>query len=198
MLRLPFQTALLLAPLAYALHHIEEHIIFHFRDWRLRYFPDNNQLSTETVLAILMAISLVYLLLHAIRQTRTSAAMAVLFLMSSQVHNAIYHIGGTLMFRDFSPGLITAILLYVPINLIIVRAAIQDGWLKLHQVALLFLGGGLLFWGFEFLGPPPLLATTVATWVLILASGQNRLAREQRLATGQEPDREVTVTKPHV
>lgn len=40
-----FSTALLLAPLAYTLHHFEEHILFNFREWRLLYFPDSNALS---------------------------------------------------------------------------------------------------------------------------------------------------------
>lgn len=176
--RLKFQTALLLAPLAYALHHIEEHIVFNFREWRLKYFPDNNHLSTEAVLAILMAITMVYLLLHAIRQTRTSAAMAVLFLMATQVHNALYHLGGTLLFRDFSPGLVTAIVLYAPINVLVVRAALQDGWINMRQAALLFIGGGVLFWSFEFLGPPVLLLTTGATWLAIIVSGRNSSAQE--------------------
>lgn len=179
--RLQFQTALLLAPLGYALHHIEEHIIFNFREWRLKYFPDNNHLSTETVLAILMAITIVYLLLHALRQTRTSAAMAVLFLMATQVHNALYHLGGTLLFMDFSPGLITAILLYAPVNVLIVRSALQDGWIDLRQVALLFMGGGLLFWSFEFLGPPVLLLTTGGTWLAIIVSGSKGSARARAL-----------------
>jgi len=50
--RISFQTALLFAPLAYAFHHIEEHIFFNFRVWRLKYFPDNNHLTTETVFCI--------------------------------------------------------------------------------------------------------------------------------------------------
>jgi len=168
--RLPFQTALLLAPLAYAIHHAEEHLLFNFREWRLRYFPDNNAMSTEGVLAVLTGITLVYLLLHATLRTRVTAGIAILFLMATQVHNALFHLGGTLAFQDFSPGLITALLLYVPVNLLIARSALQEGLVTKAQLALLFVGGGALFWAFEFVGPPVLLFATVTTWLWAVGS----------------------------
>jgi hypothetical protein len=164
MSRLPFQTALLLAPLAYAIHHAEEHMLFNFREWRLRYFPDSNALSTEAIFVIITGITLVYILLFATLRTRVAAWGVVLFLMASQVHNVIFHIGGTMAFWDFSPGLITAILLYVPANLLILRAALADDLVTPRQVLALFVGGGLLFWGFEAFGPPVMFAAVMTSW----------------------------------
>ncbi|TFF89898.1 MAG: hypothetical protein EU548_05755 [Promethearchaeota archaeon] len=60
--KIDFKISLLLAPLAYAIHHIEEPIIFNFRAWRLIYFPDNNPLPT--VLSIIMAVTLFYIIYH--------------------------------------------------------------------------------------------------------------------------------------
>jgi hypothetical protein len=170
MLRLPLQTALLLAPLAYAIHHAEEHMLFNFREWRLRYFPDSNALSTEAVFVILTAITLVYILLFTTLRTKLAAWGVLLFLMASQVHNAIFHLGGTLVFQDFSPGLITAVLLYVPVNTLILRAALQDALATPRQLGGLFGVGGILFWAFEFFGPAVLLLTVLATWVWTLLS----------------------------
>jgi len=62
----------------------------------------------------------------------------------------------------------------------------------------MFLGLGLLFWRFEFRTPPILLVVTMATCLVIITSGRNRLAQEQKLATGQEPDLAGAVTKPPV
>jgi hypothetical protein len=170
--RLPFSSALLLAPLAYAIHHAEEHLVFNFRAWRLKYFPDTNALSTEAVLVILTAVGLVYVLLHATIRTRVSAWVALLFLMATQVHNAFFHIGGTLVFSDFSPGLITAIALYLPVNALIVRVALAEGLVTPRQLGALFVGGGALFWAFEYAGPAILLAAVPVTWVWALASGR--------------------------
>lgn len=172
MFRLPFNTALLLAPLAYALHHGEEHLAFNFRAWRLRYFPDNNALSTEAVLVVLISVGLIYLLLHATVRSRISAAMSIVFLMATQVHNALFHLGGTLWFADFSPGLITAMALYLPVNWLIARAALAEGLVTTVQLGWLFAAGGALFWAFEMLGPAVLLVATLITWAWTLISAR--------------------------
>lgn len=176
--RLPFSTALLLAPLVYAIHHAEEHLFLNFRAWRLKYFPDNNALSTEAVLAILVSVGLVYLLLHASLRTKVSAWVVLIFLMATQVHNAIYHLGATIAFRDFSPGLITAMLLYVPTNGLIARAALKEEWVSPRQLGAIFVAGGILFWAFEFVGPPVLLVSTLATWFWALISGRASATKE--------------------
>lgn len=170
MSRLPFSTALLLAPLAYAIHHAEEHLFLNFRAWRLKYFPDNNALSTEAILAILVSVGLVYLLLHATVRTRVSAWMALTFLMATQVHNAIFHLGATVVFQDFSPGLITAMVLYLPANWLIAHAALKEDWVTPRQLGVIFVAGGILFWAFEFVGPPVLLVATLATWIWAVSS----------------------------
>lgn len=68
-----------------------------------------NPLPTEAVLAILMGVTMVFLLLHATVRTRTSAWAAITFLMATQVHNTIYHLGGSVLFSDISLGLIMAL-----------------------------------------------------------------------------------------
>jgi len=35
-----FKNLIILGPLIYAIHHYEEHVIFNFREWRLRYFHE--------------------------------------------------------------------------------------------------------------------------------------------------------------
>ncbi len=178
MSRLPFSTALLLAPLVYAIHHAEAHLFLNFRAWRLKYFPDNNALSTEAILAILVSFGLVYIILHASVRTKVSAWMALTFLMATQVHNAIFHLGATIAFRDFSPGLITAILLYLPVNLLIARSALQEQWVSSRQLGVIFIAGGILFWAFGFVGPPVLLVATLATWIWALNSGRTSATKE--------------------
>lgn len=170
MKRLSFEQSLILAPLAYAIHHSEEHILLNFREWRLQYFPDNNGLSTEGVFAVLTGIMLVYIFLHGVLKTRVSAWMVLLFLMATQVHNIIFHLGGTIVFSDFSPGLITAIALYAPVNFLIVRAALNEALVTKPYLFALFVGGGALFWAFEFFGPIVLLVATAASWVWAVSS----------------------------
>ena len=104
-----FKNLILLAPLAYLDHHFEEHIVFSFREWRLKYFLDNNSLSTEEVLIRLTALLLIIIIVHIVKNNRGSAHVVMFFLMTTQVVNALFHIFFSLYFFDFSPGTITAI-----------------------------------------------------------------------------------------
>jgi len=165
--KITFKISLLFAPLAYVFHHCEESIIFNFRAWRSLYFPDNKLPSTELMLVILMAISLVYIILHFIVQNRASAQSVIIFLMATQVNNMIFHTGGTIVFQDFSPGLITAILLYIPVNIFIAQKALQEGWISKRSLTVLFLLGGLLFWLFEQFGPFPMVIVLLTSYLWI-------------------------------
>lgn len=169
--RLTYQTSLLLAPLAYAIHHAEEHLIFSFREWRLSYFPDNNALTTEAVLTVLMGVTFIYLLFNAVLKNRLCAVLTIAFFMSSQVSNAIFHAVGTVVFQDFSPGLITGVLLYLPVNFLICRAAISEGLISTRMVFAMFVLGGAIFLLFEAFGPIVLFASTFTTWLLMAFSG---------------------------
>ena len=116
-----FKNLIVLGPLIYAVHHFEEHIIFNFREWRLSYFSDNNFLPTEEVLIRLISLLLILVFVHLIKNNRGSAHLILFFLMTTQVANAFFHIFFSLYFYDFSPGTITAALLYLPINYLIIK-----------------------------------------------------------------------------
>ncbi len=140
--------------MAYTLHHFEEHIIFNFREWRLNYFLDNNSLSTEEVLLRLISLLLIVIIIHAIKNNRGSAHIVIFFLMTTQVVNALFHIFFSFYFLDFSPGAITAVALYLPVNYLVFRAAFNEGYLRgTTELFLLFLAGLLTFTLFELIGP---------------------------------------------
>ena len=149
-----FRNLIVLAPLIYAIHHFEEHIIFNFREWRLTYFSDNNAISTEEVLIRLISILLILVFVHLVKNNRGSAHIVLFFLMATQVVNAFFHMFFSVYFADFSPGTITAILLYLPINYLIVQAAFKKGFLHSYlELLLLFIAGVFTFSMFELVGP---------------------------------------------
>ena len=149
-----FRNLIILAPLIFALHHFEEHIIFNFREWRLKYFLDNNALSTEEILIRLISLLLILVIVHIIKKNRGSAHVVMFFLMTTQVVNAFFHIFFSLYFLDFSPGAITAVLLYLPVNYLIFRAAFLEGYLRsISEFLLIFFAAILTFSLFELIGP---------------------------------------------
>ena len=155
-----FRNLIILAPLIFALHHFEEHIVFNFREWRLKYFLDNNALSTEEILIRLISLLLILVIVHIIKKNRGSAHVVMFFLMTTQVVNAFFHIFFSLYFLDFSPGAITATLLYLPVNYLIFRAAFLEGYLRsISEFLLIFFAAILTFSLFELIGPTIILYT---------------------------------------
>ena len=149
-----FKNLIVLGPLIYAIHHFEEHVIFNFREWRLSYFSDNNSITTEAILIILISQLLIFIFLHLIKNNRGSAHIVLFFLMTTQVINAFFHVFFSFYFNDFSPGAITAVLLYLPVNYLIIRAALREGYIKSYvELLILFLSGIVTFTLFEMMGP---------------------------------------------
>jgi len=149
-----FKNLIVLGPLIYAIHHYEEHVIFNFREWRLNYFLDNNAIATEEVLIRLISLLLVVIFIHLIKKNRGSAHIVLFFLMTTQVVNAFFHIFFSFYFADFSPGAITGIILYLPINYLIFKAAFNEGFIKSYlELFLIFIAGATTFALFELLGP---------------------------------------------
>ena len=149
-----FRNLIVLGPLVYLIHHFEEHIIFNFREWRLSYFADNNTLSTEEVLIRLSVVLLVAIYIHLIKQNRASAHVVLFFLMTTQVVNACFHIFFSFYFQDFSPGAITGVLLYLPVNYLILSAATKEGYIGgIKEIIYLFVIGLATFTIFELIGP---------------------------------------------
>ena len=172
-----FKNLIVLGPLIYALHHFEEHIIFNFRDWRLAYFADNNPISTEEVLIRLIALLLIFVFVHLIKNNRGSAHIVLFFLMTTQVVNAFFHIFFSFYFYDFSPGAITAVLLYLPINFLIIRSAFQEGFLRSYlELCLLFVAGITTFALFELIGPEVIAYSVLLTPLYYLIINKAELA----------------------
>ena len=152
-----FKNLIVLGPLIYALHHFEEHVIFNFS---LRYFLDNNTLSTEEVLIRLISLLLIVTFIHLIKNNRGSAHIVLFFLMTTQVVNAFFHIFFSFYYSDFSPGAITGLLLYLPVNYLIFKAAFIEGYLRSYfELILLLIAGSVTFALFELLGPKVIVYT---------------------------------------
>ena len=105
---------------------------------------------------------LIILFIHLSTKNRPSALIAIFFLMGSQVVNAVLHVFFSFYYSDFSPGAITATLLYLPLNYFIIKAAFNESYLRNKiEVILLFLLGCATFTLFEMFGPIVLAISTL-------------------------------------
>ena len=169
-----FKNLIVLGPLIYAIHHFEEHIIFNFIEWKLQYFQHSAAaLSTEAILSILTCILVTFALLHLVKNNRASAHVILFMLFAIQVINAFYHIFFSFYFSDFSPGAITSVLLYLPVNILIVQAAFKEGYLKSYfEFGCIAFSGTTVFILFEIFGPIVIVAAIIFSLIYFIWSNR--------------------------
>jgi hypothetical protein len=110
-----------LLPLSYALHLLEEWF-GGFRDW-IAMFAGSPLPATAFI--VINAIAMVLMIAATwASTTRTGYSWAGIAVATVLVVNALAHAFGTLVTSSYSPGLVTALLLYLPLaGLVLLRAS---------------------------------------------------------------------------
>lgn len=145
-----FERLLWLMPAAYAAHILEEYC-FGFTGWvngtlhgqfTVPLFLVNNGLFMAILLGVCLWAS-----------CSTGGLAAFLFLCWSSANlfwNFIFHLATTAIFDRYSPGLVTAVLLYYPITVAVAWAAWKSGRLAPGSIAGAFAAGaglmGFVIW----------------------------------------------------
>lgn len=112
-------------PLAFAVHFLEE--INGFPDWVNRALGGQSSMSGFIVSnAVFMAI-LVLLCLNARRSgTRWATLLLFAWVAAQQFGNFLFHFGAQLALNTYSPGVVSAVLIYYPTYLAVGYVAIRD------------------------------------------------------------------------
>ena len=152
-------------------------MVFNFIEWKLKYFYHSAAaLSTEAILSILVCVLIVFVLLHLVKNNKASAYVILYVLFTIEIINALFHIFFSLYYKDFSPGTITAVLVYLPGNYLIVRAAFQEGYLKSYiEYGYIALLGTTTFVLFEIYGPV-IIGLSIICSLLYFAWSNRRLS----------------------
>ena len=116
-----------LAPLAYALHVAEE-TSAGFPDWmRERIAPGFTTASFVTVNTVVMATLLTLTACVSVTGGRVGVWPYFALASALMLWNALVHVGATLYFGSYAPGVATALLVYLPAFAFLVRTATRDG-----------------------------------------------------------------------
>jgi hypothetical protein len=113
-------------------HVIEE--LPRFPEWATRHFG-----TTTTGFFILSHIPLLvgaYFIVYRSSKDQKNGiwiSLAVLLQWALFV-NGLFHIATTLAFGEYSPGVVTAVILYVPFTIYLLKRIIRDGYLSHKQV----------------------------------------------------------------
>jgi hypothetical protein len=130
---IPFPRAQWLFPIAVSLHNLEESIWMpaFWREHEIHFWP-----SAALFRAVAAALALVAFLITfwSIRSGKRSAGTYVFALFALVLAlNAFWHLGVTLWFRGYTPGVLTALVLNLPITLYLLRRAIREEFIVLPR-----------------------------------------------------------------
>ena len=141
--QMSFRQALILFPLAVALHIFEEWP--RFPRWARRFasptYTDRDYIITH-VFAILFAIGAV-LLVRAFPNRWILFGFFAFVFWPGTFCNALFHAGATVLSRRYCPGVLTGILVYLPLSFLLAVVGVRDGLLSERSllVALIVAGG---------------------------------------------------------
>lgn len=139
--RLSYRQAIWLAPLAYAVHIVEE--AQQFPTWASTHFAagfTTAQFVKNNL--IVMAALIALTLLVTLHPRRWTALLHFFQLSAGLFHNAFFHMGATAYLGVYSPGLLSAILLYLPVCYHITKLGHRQGLLpNIPALAVFVLAG---------------------------------------------------------
>lgn len=123
-------------------HVIEE--FPRFPEWATRHFG-----TTTTGFYILSHIPLLmgvfFIVYRSSRDQRHGIWISFAVLVQWALFiNGIFHVTTTLGFGEYSPGLVTALVLYLPFTIYFLKRILRDGYLSHTQVASSCIGGTVL------------------------------------------------------
>jgi len=137
--QMPFLTAIWLFPVALALHEAEE---WNILGWQQRNFvnlPAKTHASVRTVLVFVILLGFLCTALAAWPNNLTIAAFVLFPFAAIGFLNALQHLFYTMYFRQYAPGVITSVVLLLPISGYLTARAIQENLVPLVYVVVLML-----------------------------------------------------------
>ena len=139
-----FLTAVWLLPAAVALHEAEEWNILEWEEHNFVNVPPKTRASVRTFLVFFSLFGFLLTALSVLPGDPQLAALIVLAFAAGASLNALQHVFYALLFRQYAPGVITAILLILPVSVYLAGRAIGERLVPAAYVALL---GGLVVLG---------------------------------------------------
>lgn len=140
-----FRSVIWLMPAAYLLHIVEEYLggfpAWVTQDVHGRF--DDAAFAANNVAFMAILVTLVYANYR--KQTQARSAALVAFASANLFWDALFHLAMTPALDRYSPGVVTAMLLYYPICLVVGTVTVKEKVLTGRQFTLALLGGVALF-----------------------------------------------------
>jgi hypothetical protein len=138
----PFHKNLLAAPLIFAAHVVEE--APGFVAWANAHIDRGiTQEIFWTANLAGLGITLMVVLFEWVSRSKASAIVALAWIGFVMVGNAVLHTAGSIIDRGYAPGVVTALLLYVPFSTLVIAGVVRTRRLSRTAAAIAVVIGAL-------------------------------------------------------
>ncbi len=132
-----FLTAIWLLPIAVALHEAEEWNILRWEQRNFINLPAKTHTSVRTFLVFFTLLGFLWTALAALPHNPRIAAFMILPFAAGAFLNTLQHLFYTIYFREYAPGVITSVVLYLPISGYLTARAIRENLVPVVYVVVL-------------------------------------------------------------
>lgn len=147
-----YRKALWLAPLALVIHNFEEYLTmptFTSRHWQdLPVVISNiaamgsDQFSAALIIVTLLAI--LFTFLGSISAANGPGMFIAFTTQGAMLINAVQHIFGSIWLRNYTPGVLTSVILYLPLLSYLILRALKEGYISRKLMIYSFILGTIM------------------------------------------------------
>lgn len=135
--QMSFLTAIWLLPFAIGFHEVEEWNILHWEQRNFVNLPAKTHTSVRTFLVFFTLFGFLWTALAAFPNNPKIAAFVFLPFAAGAFLNVLQHLFYTVYFKQYAPGVITSVVLYLPIVSYLTARAIQENLVPVAYVVAL-------------------------------------------------------------
>lgn len=95
---------------------------------------------------ILMGLYFVLIILHYFWSNRPTALIFLIGILTVSFHNGIYHLLATFLYGVYSPGVISGLIVYIPLNCIFLLLAYRENYINKISGVIILLLSGAIYW----------------------------------------------------
>ena len=132
-----FLTVIWLLPIAVALHEAEEWNILRWEQRNFVDLPTKTDATVRTFLVFFTLFGFLWTTLAALPHSPTIAAYVILPFAAGAFLNTLQHVYYTVYFKQYAPGVITSVLVYLPVVVYMTAKAIEEHLVATAYVAVL-------------------------------------------------------------
>jgi hypothetical protein len=133
---LDFLSVLWLFPIAFALHEAEEWNIMKWYHRNYANLPPATDRGARTWIVFISLVGFAWIAVAVLPGSPSVAAFVSLPAIALAIQNALQHIYWLFYFKQYAPGVVTSVLLVIPIGGYIFARAVQQGYTPVWYVAL--------------------------------------------------------------